>query len=41
MVSHEHTEQEIILLTSRFAGIVNGLQQIVDSTDNTLGGQRH
>jgi methyl-accepting chemotaxis protein len=39
MVSREHTEQEIIALTSRFAGMVNELQQIVDSTDNTLDGQ--
>jgi len=38
MVSREHTEQEITSLTGRFAGMVNELQQIVDSTDNTLGG---
>ncbi len=41
MVSREHTEQEIISLTSRFAAMVNELQQIVDSTDNTLGGQHY
>lgn len=39
MVSREHTEQEITALTSCFAGMVNELQQIVDSTDNTLDGQ--
>ena len=39
MVSREHTEQEIISLTNRFSGMVNELQQIVDSTDNTLDGQ--
>jgi hypothetical protein len=39
MVSREHTEQEIIALTSCFAGMLNELQQIVDSTDNTLDGQ--
>ncbi len=41
MVSREHTEQEITSLTSRFAGMVNELQQIVDSTDNALSGQQH
>jgi len=41
MVSREHTEQEITSLSSRFAGMVNELQQIVDSTDNTLGGQHY
>ncbi|MCK9396361.1 MAG: methyl-accepting chemotaxis protein [Methylobacter sp.] len=41
MVSREHTEQEIISLTNRFAGMANELQQIVDSTDNTLGGQHY
>ncbi|WP_333875273.1 methyl-accepting chemotaxis protein [Methylobacter sp.] len=41
MVSREHTEQEIISLTNRFAGMINGLQQIVDSTDDTLSGQQH
>ncbi len=40
MDSREHTEQEITSLSSRFAGMVNELQQIVDSTDNTLGGQQ-
>ena len=40
MVSREHTEQEITSLSSRFSGMVNGLQQIVDSTDNALGGQQ-
>ncbi len=40
MVSREHTEQEITSLTGRFAGMVNELQQIVDSTDNALGGQQ-
>jgi methyl-accepting chemotaxis protein len=39
MVSREHTEQEIITLTSRFAGMVNELQQIVDVTDNILDEQ--
>jgi methyl-accepting chemotaxis protein len=39
MVSREHTEQEIISLTSRFADMVGELQQIVDSADNSLGGQ--
>lgn len=39
MVSREHTEQEIISLTNRFADMVNELQQIVDSTNNTLEGQ--
>jgi len=41
MVSREHTEQEITSLTGRFACMVSGLQQIVDTTDNTLGGQQH
>lgn len=41
MVSREHTEQEIISLTSRFADMVGELQQIVDSADNTLGGQHY
>ncbi len=41
MDSREHTEQEIISLTGRFAGIVSELQQIVDSADNTLGGQHY
>ena len=41
MVSREHTEQEITSLTSRFAGMVNEIQQIVDSTDNALGGQHY
>lgn len=41
MVSREHTEQEIISLTMRFASMVNELQQIVDSTDNALGGRQH
>ena len=41
MVSREHTEQEIVSLTSRFASMVNELQQIVDSTGNTLGGQHY
>ncbi len=40
MVSREHTEQEITSLSSRFAGMVNELQQIVDSTGNALGGQQ-
>jgi hypothetical protein len=39
MVSREHTEQEITSLTSRFAGMVNELQQVIDSTDNTLTGR--
>jgi len=39
MVSREHTEQEIVLLTSRFAEMVNDLQQIVNSADSTLGRQ--
>ncbi|TAN66791.1 MAG: hypothetical protein EPN17_13130 [Methylobacter sp.] len=39
MASREHTEQEIISLTSRFSGMVNDLKQIVDSADNTLNGQ--
>lgn len=39
MTSREHTEQEITSLTTRFSGMVNELQQIVDSADNTLGGQ--
>lgn len=38
-VSREHTEQEIISLTNRFSSMVNGLQQIVDNTANTLNGQ--
>lgn len=41
MVSREHTEQEIISLTNRFANMVNELQQIVDSTGNTLGSEPH
>ena len=41
MVSREHTEHEIIALTSRFAGMVNELQQIVDGADDALGGQLH
>ncbi len=41
MVSREHTEQEITSLSGRFAGMVNELQTIVDSTDNTLGGQHY
>lgn len=41
MVSREHTEHEIISLTNRFAGMVNELQQIVDSADNALGGQHY
>jgi archaellum component FlaC len=40
MISREHTEQEIISLTSRFSSMVNELQQIVDSTHNALGGQQ-
>lgn len=40
MVSREHTEQEIVSLTGRFSTMVNELQQIVDSTDNSLGGQQ-
>lgn len=40
MVSREHTEQEITSLTGRFAGMVNELQQIVDSTGNALAGQQ-
>jgi methyl-accepting chemotaxis protein len=40
MVSREHTEQEIISLSSRFSGMVNELRQIVESTDNALGGQQ-
>ncbi len=39
MVSREHTEQEIISLTSRFSSMVNELQQIVDSTGSTVGEQ--
>lgn len=39
MVSREHTEQEIISLSGRFAGMVSELQQIVDSTDTHLDGQ--
>lgn len=34
MISREHTEQEVISLTSRFSNMVNDLQQIVDGTDN-------
>jgi len=41
MVSREHTEQEIISLTSRFADMVGELQQIVDNADNTLDGQHY
>jgi len=41
MVSREHTEQEITLLTGRFSGMVNELQQIVDSTDDVLGRQSY
>ncbi len=41
MVSREHTEQEIISLSSRFASMVNELQQIVNSTDNALVGRQH
>lgn len=41
MVSREHTEQEVISLTNRFANMVNELQQIVESTDNTLSDQQH
>lgn len=41
MVSREHTEQEIISLTSRFADMVGELQLIVDSADNTLDGQHY
>ncbi len=41
MVSREHTEQEIVSLTSRFACMVNELQHIVDSADNTLDGQHY
>jgi methyl-accepting chemotaxis protein len=40
MVSREHTEQEITSLTGRFAGMVNELRQIVDNTDDVLGGQQ-
>lgn len=40
MASREHTEQEIISLSSRFSGMVNELRQIVDSTNNTLSGQQ-
>lgn len=40
MVSREHTEQEIISLSSRFASMVNELRQIVDSTGNALSGQQ-
>lgn len=41
MVSREHTEQEITSLAGRFASMVSELQQIVDSTDNTLGGPQN
>lgn len=41
MVSREHTEQEIISLTSRFADMVGELQQMVDSADNTLDEQHY
>jgi len=41
MVSREHTEQEIISLTSRFADMVGELQLIVDGADNTLTGQHY
>ncbi|MFI3120781.1 MAG: hypothetical protein QX203_12470 [Methylococcaceae bacterium] len=39
MVSREHTEQEIISLSSRFSGMISELQQIVDSTDTRRDGQ--
>ncbi len=39
MVSREHTEQEIISLSSRFSVMVSELQQIVDSTDTTIDRQ--
>lgn len=38
MISREHTEQEIVLLTRRFSDMVQRLQQIVNSADNTLDG---
>jgi len=41
MDSREHTEQEIISLTSRFGDMVAELQQIVDSADNTLDKQHY
>jgi len=41
MDSREHTEQEIISLTSRFGDMVGELQQIVDSADNTLDKQHY
>jgi len=41
MVSREHTEQEIISLTSRFAEMVGELQLIVDGADHTLTGQHY
>lgn len=41
MVSREHTEQEIISLTSRFADMVGELQQMVDSADDTLDEQHY
>ncbi|MGZ5623435.1 MAG: methyl-accepting chemotaxis protein [Methylobacter sp.] len=41
IASREHTEQEIISLANRFSTMVNGLQQIVDSTGNTLDEQQH
>ncbi|MGR9012503.1 MAG: methyl-accepting chemotaxis protein [Gammaproteobacteria bacterium] len=41
MVSREHTEQEIISLTSRFASMVSELQHIVESTDSALDGQHY
>jgi archaellum component FlaC len=40
MASREHTEQEITSLSSRFSGMVDELRQIVDSTDNVLGGRQ-
>lgn len=40
MASREHTEQEIISLSSRFSCMVDELRQIVESTDSALGGQQ-
>ncbi|MFU8789666.1 MAG: hypothetical protein ACNA7G_11600, partial [Methylobacter sp.] len=41
MASREHTEQEVISLTNRFADMVTELQQIVSRADDALNGQQH
>ncbi len=41
MASREHTEQEVISLTNRFADMVTELQLIVNRADDALSGQQH